>query len=77
VLKNPRSIAYLTSLDVTSRLTGGLNFTPGLIFTVSVFPSFAISGGPSARSGSGLIASSGLNEYSGRCVTYAMLKPYW
>ncbi len=41
---------------------------PGLILTVTVLPFGAISGGPSARSGSGLTASSGLNAYSGRCV---------
>ena len=34
-----RSIAYLTSLDVTSRLTGGLNFTPLLRWKVTVLPS--------------------------------------
>src|SRR3954453_2591236 len=33
VLKKPRSTAYLTSLDVTSRLTGAENFTPLRILT--------------------------------------------
>ena len=73
----PRSSPYLTSAEVTSRSTGGLNFTPVRIFTVTVLPSSAISGGPSARSGSGLVASSGLYEYSGRCVAYATFMPYW
>ena len=76
-LVKARSIAYLTSAVVTSRSTGGLNFTPVRILIVSVLPSSEISGAPSARSGSGLIASSGLNEYSGRCVAYATRKPYW
>ena len=73
----PLSIAYATSLVVTSRLTGGENLTPARILTVTVLPSEEISGGPSARSGSGVFASSGLNEYSGRCVAYATMKPYW
>ena len=74
---NPRWSPYATSSEVTSRLTGGLNFTPVRILTVTVLPSSEISGGPSARSGSGLIASSGLNEYSGRWVAYATFMPYW
>ena len=65
---NARSNAYLMSLVVTSRLTGGENFTPERIFTVMVLLSSEICGSPSARSGTGVSASSGLNEYSGRCV---------
>ena len=63
-----RSNAYLTSLEVTSRSTGGENFTPERSFTVIVLLSSEICGSPSARSGTGVSASSGLNEYSGRCV---------
>src|SRR3954454_24402302 len=63
-----RSKAYLTSLEVTSRLTGGPNFTPLRIMTVIVLLSDEICGSPSARSGTGFSASPGLNEYSGRCV---------
>src|SRR3954470_20445053 len=37
-----RSIAYLTSFDVTARLTGGENFTPLRILTVTVFASSEI-----------------------------------
>ena len=44
---------YLTSAEVTSRLTGFENMTPFLIFTVTVLPSSEISGMPSARSGVG------------------------
>jgi hypothetical protein len=32
-----RSTAYLTSAEVTSRLTGGAYLIPGLIVTVTVF----------------------------------------
>src|SRR5215218_6903128 len=46
-----RSKAYLMSFDVTSRFTGGLNFTPGLIFTVIFFRSSEICGLSAARSG--------------------------
>ena len=35
---------YLTSVEVTSRLTGLENMTPFLIFTVTVLPSSEISG---------------------------------
>ena len=56
----PRSIAYLKSFDVTSRLTGLENFTPLLILTVTVLPSSEISGSPSARSGTGLVGSFGM-----------------
>ena len=55
-----RSKAYLTSLLVTARLTGGLNFTPGLILTVIVLRSLEISGFAAARSGTGSVALSGL-----------------
>src|SRR3954454_16059582 len=48
-----RSKAYLTSLEVTSRLTGGENFTPERSLTVTVLLSEEICGGPSARSGTG------------------------
>ncbi len=50
---------YLTSFDVTSRLTGLENITPFLIFTVTVLPSSEISGMPSARSGTGSSGSAG------------------
>jgi hypothetical protein len=60
VLKKPRSIAYLTSLDVTARLTGVENLTPLRIFTVTVFPSADTSGADSARSGTIVVPSSGL-----------------
>ena len=63
-----RSKAYLTSYDVTARLTGGLNLTFGLILTVIVLRSLEISGLLAARSGTGT-ACPGLNEYSGRWVT--------
>src|SRR3954465_1630870 len=63
-----RSMAYLTSLEVTSRFTGGENFTPLRILTVTVFLSAEISGSPSARSGTGLAESWGLNEYRVRWV---------
>ncbi len=68
---NARSNAYLTSLEVTSRFTGGENFTPERSFTVIFLLSAEISGSPSARSGTGFSASSGSKEYSGRCVAYA------
>jgi len=63
-----RSKAYLTSFDVTARLTGGLNLTFGLILTVIVLRSLEISGLAAARSGTGAVWP-GLNEYSGRWVT--------
>ena len=63
-----RSKAYLTSFEVTARFTGGLNFTPGLIFTVIVFRSSEICGLSAARSGTGSVWS-GRKPYSGRCVT--------
>src|SRR3954449_975301 len=63
---NARSMAYLTSLDVTARLTGGENFTPLRSLTVMVFASSETCGGPSARSGTGSFCP-GLKLYSGRC----------
>jgi hypothetical protein len=57
-LKNPRSIAYLTSADVTFRLTGGENWTPRLSATVTRQPSAEMAGRVAARSGSTAVASS-------------------
>src|SRR4051794_9810361 len=54
-----RSTAYLTSAEVTARLTGGAYLMPDLILTVTVFLSAEIWASPSARSGTGLLASSG------------------
>jgi CrcB protein len=45
-------------------LTGGEYFTPERSFTVIVLLSSEICGSLSARSGTGVSASSGLNEYS-------------
>src|SRR4051794_4892305 len=45
-----RSTAYLTSAEVTSRLTGGAYRIPGLIATVTVFWSGETCGGAAARS---------------------------
>ena len=73
VEKKPRSIAYLTSFDVTSRSTGGENLMPVRILTVTVLPSAETSGSASARSGTMLMPSSGLYEYSGRCVASQMM----
>ena len=67
LVAKPRSIAYLTSAEVTSLLTGGLNRTPCLRWTVMVLPPFVTTGMPAARSGSGATLF-GLYEYSGRCV---------
>ena len=55
---------------MTSRFTGGAYLTPFLMWTVIVLLSDEISGGPVARSGTGLIESSGLNEYRVRLVEY-------
>ena len=63
---NARSIAYLKSFEVISRLTGLENVAPFLIFTVTVLPSSEISGSPSARSGTGLVVSFGMYAYSWR-----------
>jgi hypothetical protein len=51
LVAKPRSIAYLTSPEVTSRLTGGLNRTPRRMWTVTVLPSFDTCGIAAARSG--------------------------
>src|SRR4051812_43491754 len=51
LVEKNRSKAYLTSFDVTAWFTGGLNFTPGLIFTVTVFRSSESWGLSAARSG--------------------------
>ncbi len=76
-LKKPRSIAYLTSADVTTSLYGGEYLTPCLILIVTVLPSSDTCGGPSARSGCMLIGSSGLYEYSDFCVDEQMNRPIW
>jgi hypothetical protein len=60
VLKKPRSIAYLTSLDVTTRLTGGENLTSLRSLIVTVLASAETSGAAEARSGTSVVASSGL-----------------
>jgi hypothetical protein len=59
-------MAYLTSAEVTSRLTGGENFTPLRMWTVIVLSPLEIFGGPEARSGTGVIGLSGLYWYSER-----------
>ena len=56
---NARSIAYLTSFAVISRLTGGANLTPFRSFTVTVFLSSEISRLALGEVGHGL-SSSGL-----------------
>src|SRR3954470_13495596 len=70
-----RSIAYLTSLEVTARLTGGAYLTPWRILTVTVFLSSETWASSAARSGTGLLASSGLKEYSGRLVASVTISP--
>ena len=67
-----RSIAYLTSLDVTSRFTGGLNFTPLLRWKVTVLLSDETSGGPSARSGDGCV-SAGCQPIRPLCVASSIM----
>ncbi len=67
-MENARSKAYLMSLVVTSRLTGGAYLMPFLMWTVIVLLSDEISGSPSAMSGTGLTELSGLNEYRVRFV---------
>ena len=59
VLKKPRSIAYLTSREVTSRFTGGEKRTPWRIFTVTVRPSGETTGGLEARSGAARFGAPG------------------
>jgi hypothetical protein len=54
---NARSKAYLTSLDVTARLTGGANLMPGRSLTVIVRRSAETCGAAAARSGRGLVSS--------------------
>ena len=66
---NPRSIAYFTSADVTSRLTGGLKRTPGRMCTVTVLLPFEYVGIAEARSGIALIEF-GRYDKSGRWVAY-------
>src|SRR3954451_3908879 len=68
LIEKKRSKAYLTSFEVTSRFTGGLNFTPFLMWTVIVLRSWEISGLLAARSGTGSLPLSGLKLYSVRCV---------
>ena len=63
----PRSIAYLTSADVTSRFTGGLKRTPLRMRTVTVRPSPETVGMAAARSGTALTLD-GRNASSGRWV---------
>src|SRR3954447_23359570 len=64
---NARSKAYLTSREVTSRLTGGEKRTPLRSLTVIVLASAETSGGPAARSGTSCVEP-GLTLYRGRCV---------
>src|SRR5207237_10267898 len=66
---NIREKAHATSLEVSARLTGGLNFQPDLMCTVTVLPSALICGAPEASSGVGL-SLVGVNVYSGVCVAY-------
>jgi len=66
-------MANFTSFEVTARFTGGLNLTFGRILTVTVFWSAEISGSEAARSGTASVKSSGLNEYSVRCVAYTTM----
>jgi len=58
-VKNPRSIAYLTSREVTSRSTGGEKRIPALSRTVTLRPSADTSGSAAARSGSARVGSPG------------------
>jgi hypothetical protein len=59
-LVNARSNPYLTSAATTSRLTGGLNLTPGRMRMVSDLRSGEIFGMAVARSGTGRTESLGL-----------------
>src|SRR3954470_11326537 len=72
-----RSRAYFTSAEVTARFTGGLNFTPCLILTVTVFPPSEICAGPAARSGEGCVVSFGLYVKSVRCSAPVSTKSNW
>ncbi len=56
-----RSNAYLTSSAVTSRLTGGENFHPFLMCTVTVLLSDETCGCPSASTGLASVAVFGLS----------------
>src|SRR3954447_26828458 len=57
---NARSMAYLTSFEVTSRSTGGENFMPDFSLMVICLLSDDSSGSEAATSGTGLSASPGL-----------------
>ena len=57
------------SFDVTSRFTGGANFTPLLMWTVMVLPSEETCGWPVAMSGRASV-SAAANEYSVRLTAY-------
>src|SRR4051794_41878994 len=70
LIEKNRSNAYLTSLEVTSRFTGGLNFTPFLMWTVIVLRSCGISGVLSSKSGTGSLAFFGFKLYSVLLVGY-------
>jgi hypothetical protein len=70
--KNPRSIAYLTSADVTSRRTGGEKCTPARSRTVTVRPSAETTGSSAARSGRA-VARPGSNAIGVRWVTLATM----
>ena len=75
--KNPRSIAYLMSFVVTARSTGGENFHPSLILTVTVQPSSATCGSLSASWGSLTAASSIFGAYSVAWVARMIWVPIW
>jgi hypothetical protein len=75
VRKNPRSIAYLMSADVTARSTGGEKRTPARRRTVTVLPSGLTSGRAAARSGTGSVALSGLKPSSVRWVARTTTNP--
>ena len=66
---NIRWNAHATSLEVITRLTGGLNFHPDLMCTVTVFPPSDTWGGPEASNGVG-VSLVGVNVYSGVWVAY-------
>ena len=56
--RKQRSIAYLTSADLTVRFwSGGLYLMPFLILIVSVLPPFETFGSAVARSGVGVVSS--------------------
>lgn len=73
LVAKPRSIAYLTSAEVTSRFTGGLKWTPCFRVTVTVLPSFETVGMLTARSGSSSVESAfGTRSarWVGRVISY-------